>query len=140
MHEATKIVSVDGVNYQLRRMTPLVGGYIWQRLMAALYKAQEGRKQEPEPTVEDASKPKPSAEERMRAMCGVAFLFLSFEDFQFVQKHCMQVLMREEPVAGFLPVQMDDGRWASKEVEANPLLVTKLMVEALVFSLHPFLA
>jgi hypothetical protein len=140
MHESHKVVPVDGANYRIARMTPLVGGYIWQRLLSALYKAQDGRKTEDEQApLLDA--PKPSTEERMRGMCGVTFMFLSFEDFQFVQKHCMQMIEREEPApAGYLRVQLDDGRWAVPEIAANPLLVTKLMVEALVFSLHPFLA
>jgi hypothetical protein len=140
MHESTKLVTVDGANYQIRRMTPAVGGYIWQRMMAAVYKAQEGRKEEPTPEPEVDDKKKPTPEERMRGMCGVTFMFLSFEDFQFVQKHCMQVLTREEPGAGFLGLQLDDGRWVAKDVENNPLLVTKLMVEVLVFNLTAFLA
>jgi hypothetical protein len=137
MHEATKIVSVDGVNYQLRRMTPVVGGYIWQRLLAAVYKAQEGRKQEE--AVEDDTKPKPTNEEKLRTLCGVAFLFLAFDDYEFVQKNCMRLVEREEAGAGFLAVQLADGRMAVPELEANPLSVTKLMVEVLVFNLSSFL-
>jgi hypothetical protein len=138
MHAETKIVPIDGVNYQLRRMTPTVGGYLWQRLMAALYKAKESSAPQPEEK-EDETKPKPSTEERLRGMCGVCFVFMSFDDYEFVQKRCMLMVEREEPGAGFLAVQLSDGRWVSKEVEANPLLVTKLMVEVLVFNLHSFL-
>jgi hypothetical protein len=140
MHEATKTVEVDGINYQIRRMTPAVGSYIWQRLMAAVYKAREGRAEQL--TAESIAEPetkKPSSEDRLRGMCGVTFMFLSFDDFQFVQRNAMRVLSREETTAGFLPVQADDGRWAAKELEENPFLVTKLTVEVLVWNLASFL-
>ena len=114
MHAETKIVPIDGVNYQLRRMTPTVGGYLWQRLMAALYKAKESSAPQTEEK-EDETKPKPSTEERLRGMCGVCFVFMSFDDYEFVQKRCMLMVEREEPGAGFLAVQLSDGRWVSKE-------------------------
>ena len=139
MHDKTKIVLLDEVNYQVRRMTPAVGSHIWQLLMKAVYKAQEGQKEEvvsaPPP---DA--PKPSNEERLRGMCGVAFMFLSFDDFQFIQRNCMLKLSCEEAAVGYLPVMADDGRWAAKDLEDNPFLVTRLTVEVLVFNLSSFLA
>jgi len=139
MHEDTVIVPVDNVNYQVRRMTPAVGSYIWQRLMAAVYKASEGQKDTvaEEPT-SDALKP--SSAERLRAMCGVAFMFLGFDDFEFLQKNCLRVVSREEPTLGYIPIVSDDGRWAAKDLEKNPFMVTRLMVEVLVVNLADFLA
>jgi hypothetical protein len=141
MHDKTKIVLLDEVNYQVRRMTPAVGSHIWQLLMKAVYKAQEGQKEEPTaPSVDNAEAKKPSNEERLRGMCGVAFMFLSFDDFQFIQRNCMLKLSRSEGAAGYLPVMADDGRWAASELEESPFLVTRLMVEVLVFNLESFLA
>jgi hypothetical protein len=138
MHEATIVVPVDGVNYQIRRMTPAVGSYIWQRLMAAVYKASEGSKEEvAEP--EDKKAPRPSDADRLRAMCGVAFMYLGFDDFEFVQKNCMRMLSREEPSMGYIPVVADSGQWAAKDLEANPFAITRLMVEVLVINLASFL-
>jgi hypothetical protein len=140
MHEAHKIVPIDGHSYRLGRLTAAVGGYIWQRLLAAIYKARETAKPEQEPTKEDEAKPKPPVEDRMRTICGMTFMFLSFEDYQFVQRHCMAVVARKEPdPAGYLDIQLTDGRWAVPEIESNPFLVTKLMTEVLVWNLAPFL-
>jgi len=138
MHEATIVVPVDGVNYQIRRMTPAVGSYIWQRLMAAVYKASEGRKDEvsAEPVAEV---PQPSNADRLRAMCGVAFMYLDFDDFEFVQKNCMRTVSREEPGMGYIPVVADSGQWAAKDLETNPFTITRLMVEVLVVNLASFL-
>ena len=140
MHDETKSVTIDEANYQLRRMTPAVGSYIWQLLMKAVYKSQEGQKEDVTQPAPLPDAMKPSNEERLRGMCGVAFMFLGFDDFQFVQRNCMLKLSREEATAGYLPVMADDGRWANKELEQNPFLVTRLMVEVLAFNLSSFLA
>ena len=151
MHEATVVVPVDGVNYQIRRMTPAVGSYIWQRLMAAVYKASEGQKDEApvepaEPAEPAVEAPQPSSAERLRASagrlratCGVAFMYLGFDDFEFVQKNCMRMLSREEPNMGYIPVVADSGQWAAKDLEANLFIITRLMVEVLVVNLASFL-
>ena len=139
MHETAVVVPIDSVNYQVRRMTPAVGSYIWQRLMAAVYKASEGQKDEApvEPAVET---PQPSSADRLRAMCGVAFMYLGFDDFEFVQKNCLRVVSREEPDMGYIPVVADDGRWVAKDLEGNPFMITRLMVEVLTVNLVSFLA
>jgi len=106
--------------------------------MAAVYKASEGRKDEvsAEPVAEV---PQPSNADRLRAMCGVAFMYLDFDDFEFVQKNCMRTVSREEPGMGYIPVVADSGQWAAKDLETNPFTITRLMVEVLVVNLASFL-
>ena len=142
MHDKVKTVEVDGAQYEVRRMTPAVGSYIWQKLMAACYKAGESAKDSTQPEEGRVEKllPTPTAEERLRALCGVAFMFMDFETFLFVQASAMKVLSRHEGPAGFIPVMTDDGRWSVNELSDSPMLVTRLAVEALVFNLHSFLA
>ena len=152
MHDKTKTFELGGVTYQFRRMTPAVGSYIWQRLMAASYKGLEGRekaiedavRQEAERVKAQAEPPKKELpEERLRELCGMTFMFLSFEDLEFIQKNAMRVTSKYEPDEkgrALLPVMSDDGRWTDQALADNPMLVTRLTVEALAYNLASFLA
>ena len=160
MKEKTTEVTVQGQQWLLRRMTPTTGSYIWQRLMAAMFEAQlkmgqaatdaenaadaakdpETAKAEKEAAEEAAKKIPP--EQRLRGMCGIAFMHLSFSDTEFMQTAAMKVISRVETLAGVtapMPVMDDSGRYAIEDVANDPFLVTRLTVEALVFSLAPFL-
>ena len=87
---------------------------------------------------------KATPEDRLRTTCGIGFMFLTFEEMEFVQKAALAVTSRLERPAGTtdeqpMPVQMSDGRWAVPELEDDPNLVTQLTTEALVFNLASFL-
>jgi hypothetical protein len=145
MHEKAKQFELNGETYQFRRMTPAVGSYIWQRLMAACYKAgaESTQSTTTEPEAPETDKLKPSAEERVRGLCGVAFMFFSFTDLEFVQKSAMKVTSKYEPDEkgrALLPVMSDDGRWTDQALAESPFLVTRLTVEVLCFNLASFLA
>jgi hypothetical protein len=136
-----KEVEVGGQSYQLRKLLPTTGGFIWQKLMAGVYKVQATAGAS---ATDDVPAPQPSLdkvtpEERLRALCGVAFMGLSFDDFTFIQIECMKMVSRVEGAAP-MPVMADNGRWAIVEVQDDPFLVTRLTVEVLVFNLCPFLA
>lgn len=146
MHHKTRDFPVGTETYQFRKLLPAVGTFIWQRLMAASYKAQatfgRGDRGEVEPP-KDA--PQPTPEDRLRVICGIAFMQLDFKDFEFIQNACMKATTRlvitgTERVP--MPVMTDDAKWTADgaEPEGNPLLLTQLMVECLVHSLLPFLA
>lgn len=140
MTEKTKLVTVRDRQYQLRKMLPDVGSFIYLRMIGAVYNnkvAQDsGEAQPAEPEV----KPKP--EETARLVCGVAFMRgLSFEDLQFTQRHAMMVVSLMEDMAGTLtpmPVMTDSGKWANPELKDDAALVQELTMEALVFNLAGF--
>ena len=146
MKEKTTEVTVQGQQWLLRRMTPTTGSYIWQRLMAAMFKAQLDLGQQATEAAEAEevkdTEPKPTPEQRLRGMCGIAFMHLSFTDTEFMQTAAMKTISRVETMAGVtapMPVMDSDGRYAIEDVASDPFLVTRLTVEALVFSLAPFL-
>ena len=146
MKEKTTEVTVQGQQWLLRRMTPTTGSYIWQRLMAAMFKAQLDLGQQATEAAEAEevkdTEPKPTPEQRLRGMCGIAFMHLSFTDTEFMQTAAMKTISRVETMAGVtapMPVMDDSGRYAIEDVASDPFLVTRLTVEALVFSLAPFL-
>ena len=147
MKEKTTEVTVQGQQWLIRRMTPTTGSYLWQRLMAAMFKAQLDLGQQATEAAEaeeaKSTDPKPTPEQRLRGMCGIAFMHLSFADTEFMQTAAMKVISRVETLAGVtapMPVMDDSGRYAIEDVASDPFLVTRLTVEALVFSLAPFLA
>ena len=148
MKEKTTEVTVGGQRWLIRRMTPTTGSYIWQRLMAAMFKAQMEASAAATETTEVDSKAveaaeKATPEQRLRGMCGIAFMNLSFADTEFMQTAAMKVVSRVEELAGAdtpMPVMDDSGRYAIEDVATDPFLVTRLTVEALVFNLAPFLA
>jgi hypothetical protein len=140
MHEATKNTEkIEGYVYQVRRMTPVVGGYIWQRFMHAMWKARQEAKVEETYVEETPEEKKLPLDVRVRGLCGVALMQLSFEDFNFVQREALRMVSRL--VDGLpIPITSDDGRWAFKEVAEEPMTVTKLVMEVLAFNLSGFLA
>ena len=146
MKEKTTEVTVNGQRWLINRMTPTTGSYIWQRLMAAMFKAQmeAGVVAEEVPDVKAVEAAEQVApEQRLRGMCGIAFMNFSFADTEFTQTAAMKVIRRVENLAGTdtpMPVMDSDGRYTIDDVASDPFLVTRLTVEALVFSLAPFLA
>lgn len=135
----TKDVTIDGTSYEIRRTTPAVGGFIWQQLMRACYKSAADAVQVAHTEPEQPEQPKAPPEERLRAICGVAFMHLSIDDFTFVQNSCMKLLSRREGAA-LIPVMSSDERWGAPDLAENPFLVTRLTVEVLVHNLQSFLA
>lgn len=145
MQARTTTTEVNGVSYQLRRMTPAVGSYIWQRLMAAAFKAaqQAGEAAMQTAESEDPNTPQPSPADRLRSLCAVAYMQLEFKDHEFMQTACMKVISRVETIGDVesaIPIMQQDGTWAAPDIADNPFLVTKLMTEAIVFNLASFLA
>jgi len=84
-----------------------------------------------------------SAEEKLRGLCGIAFMHLDFKDYEFIQTNSLKVISRVESVGAAstpLPIMTDSGQWAVPEIADDLMLVTRLMVEAIVFNLSSFLA
>ena len=148
MEARSKTITVDvgGAKYQVRRMTPVVGSYIWQRLQLGAYKGAQAMLKSGMVAERSPEEVKAidvvTVQDRLRALCGGAFMCMDYADFEFVQRECVKVLARVEPNAGIdmpVPLMTDDGRWVLQDVYEDPALVTRLMVEAVVFNMESFL-
>lgn len=139
----TKTVEVEGVKYLVRRMTPFTGSCIWHRLMHAVLLLQQ---EQPERATEAAAEPEPEPEVtpdvRLRALCGMAFMKMSFVELREVQQESMKVLSSYNTADLPIPVMTDTGQWTpgTEALQDNPFLVTKLTVEVLLYNLVGFLA
>jgi hypothetical protein len=138
VREATKIVEIDKQRYHVRLFTPAVGGYIWQKLMAACFRARRVMP-DSEPVQPSDAGAELTPEEKLRGLCGLAFMYLEIDEYTFVQNSCMKVLSQYDANDAPMPVMDNTGTWFNKELPARPLLVTKLMVEVLVHNLVGFL-
>jgi DNA replicative helicase MCM subunit Mcm2 (Cdc46/Mcm family) len=143
----TTIVTVNGQDYQVRKMTPVIGSYIWQLLMAACFKASQAMGTQAEEAAAKApDKPdETTPADKLRGLCGIAFMQLDFDKYEFIQTNCMKVVSHMETLpGGNAPTPMAlmtwNGTWAEASVADDLMLVTRLMTEALVFSLSSFLA
>jgi hypothetical protein len=141
--EKSKIVTIGDNRYEIRRLAADKGSYMWHRLMSAMVKVRSSMTQElvddPAATavaVEQAQAMSP--EQRMRGVCGIAFMQLSVEDFTYMQTTCMKVTSRFENDMP-MPIMTDAGRWVADDIAFDPMLVTSLMTEVLVFNLISFL-
>ena len=149
MKDKTKTVELAGERWELRRMTPAVGSYIWQRLMAANVKAQSVNATT-QPVVADAAENERlekalaeiTPEQKLRTVCAIACMYMTYEDLQFMQTAAMRVTSVMQSTGGTplpMPVMQDDGRGLLAMLEESPALVTQLMTEVLVFNLASFL-
>ncbi len=144
MNAKTTVVEIMEQKYLVRKMLPVVGGYIWQKLMAAMFKAaqQAGSQVDEDQTAEAAeatAKPKSTPDARLRGLCGIAFMHLEYKDFAFIQESCMKTVSRFENDLP-MPIMSDSGQWVPPaDIAENLMLVTRLTTEALVFNLASFL-
>ncbi len=141
-HVPTSDVTIDGVRYQLRKMTPARAGYIWQRVIMAMFKAQDevgGSASDADLKVVERRSP----EERVKGMCALAFMYMDLADFEFTQSEAMQAVSRWESIGGEAPVPMpvmkDARQWAIADIAADPQLVTRLTLEVVAFNCAGFL-
>lgn len=149
MQARTKTVEVDGVEYELRRLPPEVGSFIFMRMLGAHMKvASEAKPSTASPSVAPETPAPPpekvSGEMQVRAL---SFVVLSggvgFEDFSFIQKACMKVVARLEDRSGQkfpMPVMTDAGEWtpSGQDLAYSPGSVVKMTTEALIFSFADF--
>lgn len=135
----TKQITLGDRTYEVRRFTPAVGSYAWQLLTRSVINM---RNEVDDTEAPDDAKPQTlEPEARLRGVCAIAFMSMKFEDFEFLQNHCLKVISVIENGLP-MPVMTIEGRWDPKAEEAiggNPSLLTKLMVEVLVFNLASFL-
>jgi hypothetical protein len=139
----TKLIEVNGGSYQLRKMDPGAGSFIYLRMLGAWLAAAQDQTQRQQYEA-DAEAPKPTDEEKARLLIsGSIMRGLSFEDTQFAQKaawRCVSQRTMIKDQEAYIPIMSDDGRWADQVLAEDAATLHKLAVESLVFSLQPFFA
>jgi hypothetical protein len=136
-----KEVTINGQRYQLRKLLPDAGSYIYMKMMGALLSAAAESNTPPKDP--DLDETKPSEDDKARMLCSLAFMRgMTYEDMKFAQRQCMQTTSRVEPSPSgsdiVIPIMNDSGRWAIPEVAEDIALVNAITTESLVFSLSSF--
>ena len=138
-----KELPLNGAQYQIRRMLPVDGSYIYMRMMGVIAKAQEERRGADE-AEEDARQAAQavadiSAEDRAKAFCALAMMRgLSYEDTQRLHRTALATVSRGIAEGQFVPIMTGDGRLAFDDLVDDPSLTQKLVMESLAFSLSPY--
>ena len=131
MKAKTKTVEVDGQRYLIRRLPANVGSFILARVSAA----SAGSATVFETGAQDMGSV---------VMMFASFLrALSFDDFTFIQNHCLAVVARLEiAVPGApeapMPIVTDSGVFAIPEISEDLPLVMSLTIQSLLFNLSDF--
>lgn len=142
--EKTTNVPVDGVNYTIRRMAAATGSFIWQRIMGGVIKAQmsAGESAEARPE-EEQKKDESTPEQKFKTTYAFASMYFDFKDHEFIQREALRVVSRVEERGGAqlpMPVYSDTIGIAIPEIACDPVLVSRLVIEALSFNLSCFLS
>jgi len=136
----TKDVTVKGQSYQLRKMDPVAGSFVYIRMMGALLDNRKETSAELE--VESKDLPKLTDEDRARMLVNAAIMRgLSLEDTNYAFDAALKCVSSTVNVKGstaLLPLKSGDGRWTDPDVADDASLIHVLAVESLVFSLLPF--
>ena len=142
MNDRTTTVTIGAAEYQLRRFTPAVGGYLWHRLMWACNKAAQAASQGGADEAENAKAATLTPEQRLRTICAIGFMQMDLADYEKAQLECLKASSRVDAGGLPMPLMASDGRWAAgtEDVQVDPFLVTQIMTESLVFNLAPYLA
>lgn len=140
--EKTKIVVVEGQEYQLGKMRAEEGAYIHWRMLGVLL-AKASSQQQPEAGQQsEPSTVEAEPIDKAKMLCTSAFMMgLSFEDTQFAQRCALSVVGRVETVNGtqhVIPIRTAGGQFVPAEIGENPALLSQLTIEALAFNLEPF--
>lgn len=134
----TKIVELNGVRYQIRKMLPNVGSFILMKMLAAGMTAAQnlgGGESNQKPADAGAL----SGENLVRGLVFAASQIFDFETHAFVQKSCISVCSRMEGDPELpMPIVNDSGVWAIPEIRDDIALVMNLETEALIFNLSSF--
>jgi hypothetical protein len=128
--------------FRINRMTATVGSRVLNVLLSVAANAvSQSTREETQHGREELEKLTP--EEQANTMIGSLWVLaggeLSEESYNQLQRHCLLVCaLRVTPDADPIPILMNNGRWAAKELESDIVTVDKLISEALQFNLAPF--
>jgi hypothetical protein len=139
-----QLENIGGHNFLMRRLEPEVGSFIFMRLMGVQMRTAASASVEEKPVDPDQEVAKPTGAEMVRSL---AFMVLSgggvtFDEFKFVQRSCMECLGINVERGGQIfpmPLITADGKWTPEgRVAADEGLLMKLMMEVLVFCFADF--
>ena len=153
MQTRSKVVEASGRKFQVRRLPPDTGSFIFMRMLGVSMRmtasaAEEKKQPIQSESSEEAKKTSESVdgEAQVRALAFVVFSGgISFEDFKFIQNNCMKVVSVVEEREGVifpLPIMNDAGIWTAEgaSVENDVGLVMKLTTEVLILCFADFFA
>lgn len=154
MQTRSKVVEASGHKFQIRRLPPDAGSFIFMRMLGtSMRMASSVDEKEKKPSAQKESSKESkvaltetSGEMRVRALSFSVFSGgISFEDFKFIQDNCMKVASIVETRSGVefpLPIMSDEGTWMPEgELVADDVgLVMKLTTEVLILCFADFFA
>ncbi len=143
----TKAVTIGPNQYELRRLLPEEGSFIFMRMLGI---SMRMRADAPQKTLTAEEKlalenaPKATGEAQVRALAfHVTSGSITFEDFKFIQRACVRCVSVFEEHGGQslpMPILMDNGEYAPAGalISQQPSLLVRLMTEVLVFCFADF--
>jgi hypothetical protein len=145
----SKVVELSGEKFELRKLPPEVGSFIFMRMMGVQMRMiaeraeQEAAKPKKHAGVEENAeeRKKPTGEEQVRALAFVVFSGgIGFDDFKFIQKSCMECVSKFRDDTGMPMPVMDGGQWLpdGAQIEDNVGLVMQLTSDVLVHCFADF--
>jgi hypothetical protein len=143
----SKAVELKGLSFELRRLLPEVGSFIFMRMMGmnmrmAQENAERAAPKSEQQSTEDAMPAEPiSGELRVRALAFSVFAGgIAFDDFKFIQSACLKSVSRKNDAGLYMPIMSDGGVWTGdgKEVRDDVGLVMQLTTEVLIFCFADF--
>lgn len=138
MKEKTKVVEIEGTQYQIGRFTPEVGSYIVMNILGTLARAR-GMNPEGEGNAEAPTAEKRDPQEIVKGLTFAAYLSgLEYDLHCFIQKKCLDICSGIESHPGRQAVPMPLAKLP--DVLANMPLVLRLQTETLAFNLADFFA
>ena len=142
MQSRSKVVELNGKKFELRRLPPEEGSFIFMRILGVSMKM---RSDIPTPKTEEAAGsadlPKATGEMQVKALAFAVFSGgMGFSDFKFIQNACMRVVSLHNEAGLPMPVMTDDGTWTAdgKDLADDVGMVMKLTSEVLVFCFADF--
>lgn len=153
MQTRSKVVELSDRKFQIRKLPPEVGSFIFMRMLGISMKSAAAASEaptstvvadEPAAAVEEVA-PQATGEMRVRALSFAVFSGsgIGFEDFKFIQNSCMRAVsvvdVRSETEFP-MPVMTDSGVWtkAGSDLSDDVGLVMRITTEVLVFCFSDF--
>lgn len=146
MSTRSKVVELNGQKYELRKLAPDVGSFIFMRMMGLSLRSRAAEKEQQEElpkSTEPAPEPaKISGEMQVRALAFSVFAgAIGFDDFKFIQNACIKAVSKQRTDTGmFMPVMNDAGQWTKDgdDIETNVGLAMNLTTEVLILCFADF--
>jgi len=145
MSTRSKVVEFDGKKYEIRRLAPDIGSFIFMRMMGLSLRSRAAERE----LAEDLPKNDPaepsvpiSGEMQVRALAFSVFSgAIGFDDFKFIQNACVRAVSKLRVDTGmYMPVMADNGMWTKdgEDLENSVGAVMHLTTEVLILCFADF--